>query len=251
MSIGSSARLIQTIRDLSLFYFVLVLWNTSQMRCLLIAIVADKNQETLKKNYAFSKELMKTTIERNDDRRLRNIVASQDVPDVEDDQRLRRKISILWPVAMLSAMATAILLLDAVLPLRDFWFHEATLTQLGTWPAWPSLLLFPGWSIIAPVPFMHVTGTPDVLQSWTKLPVLLDAFLIVFVVYLVAVRRLPQYISWRYLWCSTVVLGILYMLIPAVTSPDLYSYIAYARIGVLYHLNPLTTIPTAIHSDVI
>ena len=54
MSIGSSARLIQTIRDLSLFYFVLVLWNTSQMRFLLIAIVADKNQETLKKNYAFS-----------------------------------------------------------------------------------------------------------------------------------------------------------------------------------------------------
>ena len=95
MSIGSSARLIQTIRDLSLFYFVLVLWNTSQMRFLLIAIVADKNQETLKKNYAFSQERMKTTIERNDDRRLRNIVASQDVPDVEDDQPLRRKISIL------------------------------------------------------------------------------------------------------------------------------------------------------------
>src|ERR1700694_2808046 len=35
------------------------------------------------------------------------------------------------------------------------------------------------------------------------------------------------------------------------TSPDLYSYIAYARIVVLYHLNPLTTIPIAIHSDVI
>jgi len=56
MSISSSARLIQTIRDLSLFYFVLVLWNTSQMRFLLIAIVADKDQETLKKNYAFSQE---------------------------------------------------------------------------------------------------------------------------------------------------------------------------------------------------
>ena len=191
------------------------------------------------------------TIERKGDSSLRDIVASQDVPDVEDDQRLRRKISILWPIAVLSAMATAILLLDAVLPLRDFWFHEATLTQLGIWPAWPSLLLFPGWSIIAPVPFMNVTGTPDVLQSWAKLPLLLDAFLIVFVVYLVAVRYLPQYISWRYLWRSTVALGILYMLIPAVTSPDLYSYIAYARIGVLYHLNPLTTIPTAIHSDVI
>ena len=196
---------------------------------------------------------MKTTIERRGDRSHRDIVAFQGVPYLDDHKRPRRKIpaNILWPVAMLSAMVTAILLLDAVLPLRDFWFHEATLTQLGVWPTWPSLLLFPGWTIIAPVPFMHPSGTPEVLQSWAKVPLLLSAFLLVFVVYLVAIRRLPDYISWRYLWRSTVVIGILYMLIPAVTSPDLYSYIAYARIGALYHLNPLTTLPTAIHNDVI
>ena len=41
----------------------------------------------------------------------------------------------------------------------------------------------------------------------------------------------------------------MYMLIPVVTSPDIYSYIAYARMGVIYHLNPLTTLPTAILSD--
>src|SRR5258708_17976963 len=45
--------------------------------------------------------------------------------------------------------------------------------------------------------------------------------------------------------------GILYMLIPIVNSADLSLYIAYARIGVIHGLNPLTTPPTAIRGDVI
>ena len=135
---------------------------------------------------------MKTIIEQRGDRSRRDILVSQDVPYVGDDKHPKIPPDILWPVAMLSAMATAIFLLDAVLPLRDFWFHEATLTQLGAWPVWPSLLLFPGWALIAPVPFLHATGTPVVLQSWAKVPLLLVAFLMVFVVYLVAIRRLPR-----------------------------------------------------------
>src|SRR5258708_30291091 len=83
------------------------------------------------------------------------------------------------------------------------------------------------------------------------LHLLLSYFIIVFLVYLLALRHLPEHITKRYLLRSTVLLGILYMLIPIVTSPDLYSYIAYARIGVIHGLNPLTTPLTAIRRDVI
>src|SRR5581483_3114526 len=75
------------------------------------------------------------------------------------------------------------------------------------------------------------------------------AFIAVFAVYLWALRRLPGSISLRFIILSTLLIGCLYMLIPVVTSPDLFSYIAYARMGVLHDLNPLTTLPTAIRSD--
>jgi hypothetical protein len=39
------------------------------------------------------------------------------------------------------------------------------------------------------------------------------------------------------------------MLIPVVTSQDIFSYIIYTRMSVLYHLNPLTTLPIAIRHD--
>jgi hypothetical protein len=156
-----------------------------------------------------------------------------------------------FPFVFLFAMGCAILLMDAILPLRDLWFHEAQLTQLGSWPVLPSLILFPGWALIPPIPQMNVTGVPQVIQSWEKIPLLLGSFVVVFLLYLLALRRLPEQVSRRYLFISTALLGILYALIPIVTSPDLYSYIAYARIGVIYHLNPLTTIPTAIRTDAI
>ncbi|GAC1392081.1 MAG: hypothetical protein NVS4B11_07670 [Ktedonobacteraceae bacterium] len=39
------------------------------------------------------------------------------------------------------------------------------------------------------------------------------------------------------------------MLIPVVTSPDLFSYIMYARMWTLYHLNPLATVPRTVAKD--
>jgi hypothetical protein len=155
----------------------------------------------------------------------------------------------LFPFAIFFAMVCAILLMDAILPLRDLWFHEAQLTQLGSWPVLPSLVLFPAWALIPPVPHIHITGVPGVVQSWAKIPLLLGSFVTVFLVYLLALRRLPEHITRRYLFRSTILFGIMYMLIPIVTSPDLYSYIAYARIGVIHHMNPLTTLPIAIRTD--
>jgi len=146
-------------------------------------------------------------------------------------------------------MVCAILFLDAVLPLGGLWFHTALLTQLGSWTLLPTHLLFPGWAVSSTITSAHPTP-PPVPLSWEQVPFLLTAFLLIFLLYLLALRRLPQYIvAYRYILFSTSLLGVLYLLIPVVTSPDIFSYIAYARMGVIYHLNPLTTLPTAILSD--
>ena len=82
------------------------------------------------------------------------------------------------------------------------------------------------------------------------MPFLINAFFLVFLVYLLALRYLPRYhVTYRSIFFSTLLIGCLYLLYPVVTSPDIFSYIGYARMGVIYHLNPLTTLPTAIAND--
>lgn len=149
------------------------------------------------------------------------------------------------------AMIGSLFLLDAVLPLRSLWFHEVLLTQLGSWPVLPSLLLFPGWKIIPPLGNQMAIALPSVLSSWGTLGLLLCTFLLVFLTYIVALRHLPPVSSRRFIMRSTLLLGLLYTLIPVVTSLDIFSYIAYARSGILYHFNPMTATPLDIRSDII
>jgi hypothetical protein len=158
-------------------------------------------------------------------------------------------IQRLLPFTLLPAMVCAILLLDAVLPLEGFLFHTAILTNSGTWPLLPTHLLFPGWSVTSSLNSIHPTP-PPVSLSWLEVPLLLAAFFLALLAYLFALRHLPRPVTTlRYILYSTLLLGFLCTLIPVVTSPDLFSYISYARIGVIYHLNPLTTLPTAISTD--
>jgi hypothetical protein len=96
----------------------------------------------------------------------------------------------------------------------------------------------PGWPMSL-VPITSAAGTLIFIAIFSTL----------FVLYLLAVRYLPRYISHRYVVLSTLLLGSAYLFIPIVTSQDIFSYIAYARMGVVYHLNPLTTLPTSISSD--
>src|SRR5947207_9077153 len=153
------------------------------------------------------------------------------------------------PFILLLAMLCAILFLDAVLPLGGLWFHTALLTQLGSWPLLPTHLLFPGWAVSSTITSAHPTP-PPVPLSWEQIPFLLAAFLLIFLLYMLALRRLPwvtratlvvaptlpqHSITLRYIFFSTLLLGVAYMLIPVVTSPDIYSYIAYARMGLIYH----------------
>src|SRR5947209_14657912 len=102
----------------------------------------------------------------------------------------RSRLPFILPLAMLCA----ILFLDAVLPLGGLWFHTALLTQLGSWPLLPTHLLFPGWAVSSTITSAHPTP-PPVLLSWEQVPFLLTAFLLIFLLYLLALRRLPHYIS--------------------------------------------------------
>src|SRR5260370_2706246 len=112
---------------------------------------------------------MKTTVERIDDRDRRD---SQDPAHSgkqkrPPDEPPTRFFSV---AAILIAMVAAILLLDATLPLRDLWFHDALLTQMGAWPVLPSLLIFPGRALLPHLPFRYPTITPRLLSGSSTLP---------------------------------------------------------------------------------
>lgn len=109
------------------------------------------------------------------------------------------KLMRISPRAMLLAMVCALLLADAVLPLRDLWFREALLTQMGPWPVAPSLLLFPGWAVLPPIPAYTLSSVPDLLLSWKALALLVGAFALIFLIYICALRYLPGRISRRFI----------------------------------------------------
>lgn len=155
------------------------------------------------------------------------------------------------PPVLLLVVACTTLFVGAVLPLRGLYLYNALpVTQLGFWLLLPTRLLFPGKAIIWPVHYVHVI--PAALSvAWKETALLLASLTVLFGLYLLAVRILPDYITQRYILLSTALLGLVCMLFPAATSQDIFSYIAYARMGVIYHLNPLTTLPLAIHTDAV
>src|SRR2546421_11458070 len=125
-------------------------------------------------------------------RRPENIdidLASENVSGEQVAAAIPQKRSRL-PLILPLAMVCAILFLDAVLPLGGLWFHTALLTQLGSWPLLPTHLLFPGWAVSSTITSTHPTP-PPVPLSWEQVPFLLAAFLLIFLLYLLALRRLP------------------------------------------------------------
>ncbi len=175
-----------------------------------------------------------------------------------DEQAQRRSLHIyelisviihFFPFIILLGMLSALFLLDAVLPLQGMMSNDVLLTQLSTWTLLPSHLLFPGRVIALVVPGNHVSVPYLGIQSWRRTALLMGTLLSIFLLYALALRYLPRRITRRYLLISTLLLGFICMLLPVATSSDLFSYIAYARMPVLYHLNPLTTLPIAIHTD--
>ncbi len=121
------------------------------------------------------------------------------------------------------AMLTAWCLVALVLPLRGLFFSPAF------------------------QPSHHVP--PSGGESWFATLLLLSALVLLFYCYLLALRSLSSYITVRFIIVSGTLLGGICILIPVVTSPDLFSYIFYARMATLYHLNPLVTAPFVVAKD--
>ncbi|HEU5227646.1 MAG TPA: hypothetical protein VFU49_07525 [Ktedonobacteraceae bacterium] len=136
------------------------------------------------------------------------------------------------------------------MPLRAFLFFQAFPgTQLGSRLMVLTRLLFPTKAIIPPA-HNHLPVPIDTFQVARKEVLLLfAAFVMLFAFYALAVRILPKYITARYIFLSTLALGLVYAFLPIATSQDIFSYAGYARLGVVYHLNPLTALPSAMPKD--
>ena len=157
-----------------------------------------------------------------------------------------------FPFVLLATMASTLLLIGAILPLQGIGVYHALLTHLhslGRLVLLPTHLLFPGLAIglVRPAFPLALKSTNPI--SWKETALLLSALLNIFLIYIIALRSLPALISRRFLFISTLLLGFMSLWIPVVTSSDIFSYIAYARIDVVYHHNPLTTWPASILSD--
>ncbi|HEV2654006.1 MAG TPA: hypothetical protein VGT82_03580, partial [Ktedonobacteraceae bacterium] len=169
--------------------------------------------------------------------------------DIIKNKNERTQTSYFPVIFLLLTMVGAFLLLDAVLPLHGLWFHTALLVPLSRAFLLPTDLLFHGWALSPTLLTSHNTPAPAIGLSWQETVLLLVACLLLLLCYLLALRVLPGRVGRRYLIGSTLLLGGLCVLIPVVTSQDLSSYIIYARMAVLYHLNPLSTSPQSIASD--
>lgn len=145
-------------------------------------------------------------------------------------------------------MACLFVLTDALLPLQGLWFHTSLLTHLSQGVLIPAHAVFPGWAL-SPTLLSNSDGAPPLALSWQETPLLLVLFVLLLAGYLLALRMLPQRISQRFIILSTTLLGIIYVLAPVVTSQDIFSYIIYARMEVIYHLNALTSIPQQMPHD--
>jgi hypothetical protein len=155
----------------------------------------------------------------------------------------------LLPTAMLICMEAALLLIGAALPLYGLWFTTSSLNDLFPWLLQLTQLLFPDKPLNPTLLHVPHASPPPLALGWQDTGILFALFAVQFLIYAAAVRYLPRFIKLRYIVLALLLFGLTCTLFPAVTSPDLYSYIAYARIGVVYGLNPLTTVPHVISHD--
>jgi hypothetical protein len=146
-------------------------------------------------------------------------------------------------------MGGTILLIGAILPLKGIGFDPVLFPKAASWPLVFTHMLFPRLAVVPHLPGRQVAGYPSYAESWSEIEWLLAALLLLFLLYLLALRVLPQRVGRSYILLSTLLLGLVCIFLPIITSKDVFSYVAYTRMGVIYHLNPLTALPTAIRSD--
>ena len=153
------------------------------------------------------------------------------------------------PILILGMMVCCFVLLDAVLSLQYLRFNDALLTRLGRWPLLPVHILFPRYEVLSSYMDRRIPLPLAIDRGWKETAILFAAFSAVFLVYIVALRNLAQRVTLRYLLISTAILGSICVVFASLLSGDIFSYIAYARMEVIYHINPLVYGPWFIGKD--
>jgi hypothetical protein len=147
-------------------------------------------------------------------------------------------------------MVCAIVFTGAVLPLRGLNFYQALPnTTFGHWLLLPTRVLFPGKAIVPAISTSGAIRTVAMSVAWEETLILTLCAIILFGLYLLALPLIAPRTTLRFIMITTAIFGLAFLLYPAVTSQDIFSYIIYARMGAIYHLNPLTTLPDAIPHD--
>jgi hypothetical protein len=169
-------------------------------------------------------------------------------PDTISDEP-QPGLHFVLPYVFLLAMEGAYLLLGAVLPLYGLWFHTSLTADLSSWFLLPARVLFANRALNPTIFHFYQAPHPPVPTSWQDTGILLIAFAMLFAIYVLALRYIRQFVTRRFLIISLLLFGATCTLFPMVTSTDIFSYIAYARLGIIYHLNPLVATPLAIRND--
>jgi hypothetical protein len=172
-------------------------------------------------------------------------VISQEVSKKDVKQRTLKKYSWLSLISLL-AMFSAFVLFDAIIPLRGL-FNYTLLPPWGRWTYSVTSFLFPDWQL------QPGLSSPKPGFTHGRLAFFLFACvcILLLVLYILAVYRLPAIVSRRYIIYSALFIGLPGIISPMVTSQDIFSYVMYARMGAIYHLNPLTTVPSALPHDML
>ncbi|HEX6715229.1 MAG TPA: polyprenol phosphomannose-dependent alpha 1,6 mannosyltransferase MptB, partial [Thermoleophilaceae bacterium] len=101
----------------------------------------------------------------------------------------------------------------------------------------------PGW-LLGPLRFLGASGADGPLAG----PLFYAALWVALLLY-VAVLLAARSLGTRLALGTVAALHVLFLLAPPLLSHDVFSYIAYARLGVANHLNPYTHAPLDIPSD--
>ena len=177
-------------------------------------------------------------------------VTSQEVREKNTSQRHLKTYRWLSLSSFL-AIISSFVLFGALLPVKGLEFDSALLSQWGRWTYALTSFLFPDWELQPGLISPHVRGMAFVIQEWEAFILLIAVSILLFVLYILAIYRLPAIISRRYIVYTTLLIGLVGILTPMLTSQDILSYIMYARMEAIYHLNPLTTVPGALRHDVL
>lgn len=164
----------------------------------------------------------------------------------DDHQTIRNARPLSYLFIALSALAA--LIVGIILPLQAI-YQAMPATPIDSWLLALTRLIFPGEprTLVQHVP-VSAPHLP-LLTMWGETGLLFVAIAILFACYLFAIKFLAEKVTRRFILISALILGLVYLLIPTYSSQDIFSYIVYARLGAIYHLNPLTALPTAIPHD--